>query len=484
MKKILVFAPIPLWEIHHAEVIDLIHSQAECGNIVYLATCSGTLASCPANPHHKKIKCIKCRRISKYTRSNLIPNNCIEFEIKLNKTNFKYKIDSLHDLLRVKYSNLPIGRLVASQIADNLNGVYIDLKKRKIRKKCLNLLSNGINLYLKAIELIDKLSIDEVYVWNGRRSSDGPVIFAAASKSIPYYSFISGGKTGYIHIVPDLSVQEFKNIQKTIETYKSAIDYTTKKDIGRNYFLKDIHRYIDQVGYVQFNERAVKARKIVTKKPKLLVVTSSPTEAIHMQSYVDFYGVKPFETMLKIVNTKKILDKYTVIVRWHPAKINLFHKDKEIIDKLIQKNTEILHIRPEDRDQTYDLVESSDVILSFGSTVGYVSVLLGKPVVLAGPLSNFLNNSFYPAKTIEMAQKLLLSELTPKDVSEVELYGYYIKNFGERMAYIDIIKNKSFVQIFLKNNKKELSNRVIPIHPTSQLKFNRFIKNKKHRAKK
>jgi hypothetical protein len=74
--------------------------------------------------------------------------------------------------------------------------------------------------------------------------------------------------------------------------------------------------------------KSINPRNIDKQKPMLLLVTSSPTETIHLMEHVDFYNSKPYETMLSIVSHPLIKQKYQVVVRWHPAKINLGQKDK------------------------------------------------------------------------------------------------------------------------------------------------------------
>jgi hypothetical protein len=169
--------------------------------------------------------------------------------------------------------------------------------------------------------------------------------------------------------------------------------------------------------------------------------------------------------MLSIVSNPLIKQKYQVVVRWHPAKINLGQKDKATINDLINSDSELIHIRPEDQDDTYRLVQDAAVILTFGSTVGYVAALTGKPVVIAGPMAKVFKTSFYSAKSPKQATELLLSDLEPRDPFEIELIGYYSKNFGLKMENVLMKKEGRFLNSYLIVNESNQHSRYVPIHP-------------------
>jgi hypothetical protein len=441
MEKVLIFSTVQLWRIHHAEVIELVWRLTSLGKKVYLISCDGKLNSCPANPDHLLRRCLECNLVTKKTERYLLPDKCVLLRMNLTERNYSYRVKNFNELLKIKFRNLPIGKLVASQIADDLNGVYFDTLEKKISRRINSLINNGISLYLKTIELIDQFDFDEVYTWNGRRPSDGPPIYAAQAKNIRFSTFISGGRIGKILVSNKTSVHDLQNVRNGLAKYRKDKDKEIMKYLGKKHFLVDIHDNVDQFGFQKFNEGALTSSVNVASKPILLVVTSSPNELIHQDEWINFFGdSSPYETFMSMVNDPRIIEKFSVVVRWHPAKINAFKNDRLLINKIAMGSKDITHVMPEDKTNTYDLVKQASVILSFGSTVGHVAALLGKPVILVGPLSTIFKESLFTALTKEEVVAHLFSDLKPKSTEEIELFGYYSSNFGSEMKFVSYRK--------------------------------------------
>jgi len=105
-------------------------------------------------------------------------------------------------------------------------------------------------------------------------------------------------------------------------------------------------------------------------------------------------------------------------------------------------------------------LKSFDVVLSFGSTVGYYAALQKIPVVLTGPISKVFKKSFYSAKNEKDVRKLLLSDLKSLPPDEIIAIGYWFKNFGTEMEFIEQIvpEGKNYVASLIKvgNEKKSI----------------------------
>jgi hypothetical protein len=83
----------------------------------------------------------------------------------------------MSDFYNYEYANVPVGKLVLSQIVWDQRDSCLDFLD--IKDRALKLAMGSIALYEEVKLIILKNSIDFVYVWNGRRCSDGPVVYAA-----------------------------------------------------------------------------------------------------------------------------------------------------------------------------------------------------------------------------------------------------------------------------------------------------------------
>lgn len=462
----LILSTVALWEVHHADTLEIVNRLNNDNHQVFMLSCDGELNSCPANPLRKDSLCRKCRKYTEYTEQQIISPSVTTLRLRMgifHGGDFKLKTDE--DLLLLYYEEMPIGRLVASQLADQMKGVYGFINtfgESNIRK----LIENGINLYESIKNLIYEYKIDNVYVWNGRRPSDGPALYAAKRLNKKAFAFISGGRIGKIQIVEDLSVQSIpatreqlvilrNNLLNNSLIYKEGIEFYQKYRTGA----------IKQVGYVRFNENSTPFKRQNFDKPVLLVVSSSPSESIHTPEHFKFYGCDPFDVMYKIAAHKNIVEKYQVIFRWHPGKSVGSKIDLEKIQKISDRKDGVLHIGPDSNIDTYDLLEQSSVVLSFGSTVGYVAALQGKPVVIAGPAAFLFDSGVYTAKSAEQAIEMLQSDLISLPKDEVILLGYWFNSFGTNMQYIkQVFDENGYVSSSLIRGKD-----LILIHPRPSL---------------
>ncbi len=102
-----------------------------------------------------------------------------------------------------------------------------------------------------------------------------------------------------------------------------------------------------------------------------------------------------------------------------------------IIERGNQINN-VQHIPPESNFNTYDLIDSCDVCVGFGTSVSVESCLYGKPAIFLG--NNMFEDldCFYKPNSYEELIELLNSTLTVKNFDHALAWGYYFSNFGNR----------------------------------------------------
>jgi hypothetical protein len=250
---------------------------------------------------------------------------------------------------------------------------------------------------------------------------------------------------------------------------------------GRQYFNEYLEGTLDQVGYRNFRKECNlydDPQEIVDdihdNKPILLVVTSSPREHVHTREYFRYFHDKPYETLIDIVNHNDIYKKYKVIMRWHPAgRIKNVLSGEEIaydnekIYDLAKNSNNIKHYLPCSNINTYAILKKSSVVLSTGSTVGYIAAINGLPLVIYGQIAHLFQESIYPAFSVEEARNLLLSDLQPKPVNDILRLGYWFREFGEPMEHVFCKRrnnnNKLEWWVSLHEGDKFISKKVHPV---------------------
>jgi hypothetical protein len=210
-------------------------------------------------------------------------------------------------------------------------------------------------------------------------------------------------------------------------------------------------------GFIHFSKNFSVNVNISTNKPSLLIFTSSFFEYFSMKEYLGGVFENHYDGLMKILNDLTICSKFNLIVRWHPNLSRAGPNELGVIKKIITATTTpgITHIKPDDSEDSYQLLESANAIVSFGSTIGIEAAYYGKPSILIGRMWYEDLDCIYRPQSYDELIGLLLSDLPPLPRDDALVYGYYKRNYGEgSFRYVEFrgYANKPFV-------------RDIPLHP-------------------
>ncbi len=123
-----------------------------------------------------------------------------------------------------------------------------------------------------------------------------------------------------------------------------------------------------------------------------------------------------------------------LVVRVHPGELKTHGTSMiQVINEAFKELPDHIHIvRPEDKTNTYDLIEIADLGIVFTTTVGMEMAMTGVPVVITGK-THYANKGFTHEPTDWVAYTSLLQEivanpsafrLTEKQIEQVWLYAY------------------------------------------------------------
>lgn len=442
----LILATTPLWPSHHAESIEIAHRLKNTGKHLYVC-CTGALHSCPANSGKSSSLCNKCRCESNYTRKVLLPRNFEFIELGLSETkhDLHHRPSNTAELLDIYHEEMPIGRLVASQLFNDSKGEYIDVEKNC--EKIQNLLLDGVALYEEIKKLILKYDISQVYAWNGRRQSDGPALWAAKALNKRYVAYIAGGQRDRIYMLDSLSVQDFEaratDLNLLIDSNEDLnLDFLQQQ--ANIYFQEYMTGSLKQTGFVyekKINSEKPKAKNL--EKPLLLIVTSSPKEHVHQSTYEKYFGDDPYGHTLAFLDDHRIFDKFDVVVRWHPFNRRSNELTRRRISQLIERHHQAEHYPPGSNVDTYELMSRASVVYGTGSTVAQYAALSKKIVLIYGPSAIMFGESVISVQSPGEVVEWLLNvdtfdfEANGRNINGICRLAYYARMFGNKFQHID-----------------------------------------------
>jgi hypothetical protein len=465
--KCLVFSHVALWAAHHAETVEMALNEYNAGNEVIFLSCTGALATCPANPFKKEALCKTCRKQTEYTKSKILPKEIIKIDLKFetNEERRISRISSIEDLRKIELNGFPIGMLVYSTYATNLYDSFF-ITKNHINQ--LNILiNNSIELYQYGLYFIKTNVVEKLYIWNGRRSCEGPLIYAAKELGVSYSTFISGGKYNSILIRENAGVHDIEASKKDL----SISIFNLKNNCNRYEIVNDGLKYFDYMGnkndFKSINKTNTYQFSKTFDKQNSLELTNCGKKLIgvFVGTYTEFAGLTDYdihgswcnnfyEGVEYLQNNLCELPNHKIVVRWHPNSRHLKENEYKRMNKVIQDGLHIngiTHIPSESRFNTYELIDACDISLCFGTSVAIESCLYGKPTIFIGHNMFEDLECFYKPTSYQDMVQALKSDVPIGNFDHALVWGYYFSNFGNYLY--KFLKQRSKENFFYENKR-------------------------------
>jgi len=439
--KVAVFSAHVLWPTHYETELEIIQKHLDKKDSVYHIYCNGALLPCDLNLDKNKNKCAKCieRRVS---GQELLEGN---FEkIKLNpikKDSFKFEnieeIKNIEELKKLKYDNFDIGFAIASSLISLFRDPELSVKDN--HKLIKQLLENAKNNYTYFQNLIQKINPDLIYIFNGRFIYERALFRVCQKLNIKVMIHDRVSSINKYMLFENYLPHNIKNIDFLIKKTWDASNliFSEKKQIGVQFF-EERNRGIDQSWYsfVKNQKRNKLPDNWDRRKKNIVIFNSSEDEfaAIGEEWNRGFYKsqYEGIMDILLILDTYK-LSNYCLYLRMHPNLTNVENEDVKRLKNIDNKNINIIF--PESEISSYELLLNSDLVITFGSTIGVEATFYERVSILIG--SAFYMNldvTYNPQNRNDLIE-LLKKDLLPKDQINSIKYGYYMKTFGLEYDY-------------------------------------------------
>lgn len=452
--RVLVYSHVPLWEQHHAETIEICEKHLKKNDKVFVLNCDRELFSCPANIHKNENLCNKCLRQTKRTFTDLFEKKIININLKLSREKKNIPILNLSEFINYTIDNVPFGRMALSTlITDKLKTSFFSFDDIT-ENGGLEILEFSINLYNNAKRIINEHKIDRVYVWNGRRSCDGPINYAAKNLGIEYYSYISGGQKNKYQCQPTISAMELDYSKKLSQLFyeehknNNSLEEFKKEGMMHFNFLKYGKLDGKSYGLIQFSKNFDKKNEFKRKNEKknIGIFPGSNWEYVALgQNFTTFNGqdFNQYDFLEKIICSKVIKENYNIYVRWHPFLATAGKPERNHLQNINKKYKNVEFIMPESKINSYSLLDFVDIVITFGSTIGVEATIQKKPSILFGRTYWEDSDAAYKPSSLEELENLLLkSDLKPKPLVNALKEGYFQRHRGrEEFKYIKIDEN-------------------------------------------
>lgn len=479
---VVIHTNVQLWDVHVVEAIEIALRARAKGADTTVVVCNGSLSSCPANALHSSSLCGKCNSktealVSFFEKHEVRIVSVPEFTMDPTEHKCTINISTRRDLMEFRAGGAPIGRLVASQITDDLKDVYFPLTE-SLQERAVRHCRNGAALLQWATSMLTAVGATKVFVWNGRRPSDGPFYYAAKSLGIQAFTYISGGRPGSVFVTAAPSVQEAppEEIAADIRALCERFPSAPLEGMSR----LDDYRFgtYQGVGYQNFSQPTFSSTDdlaspiqewINAKSKRIFLPTSSPSEQVHISEVDEFFGDDPYGWIERF-QAQAYESDFALIVRWHPAQNNPGTGEHARINEISQAAPPgVHHILPEEAIDAYFLAAQSDIVVTTGSTVAVWAAATSKPVIQLDPRPQFLDASWTRVSS-EAGLWQALQEPLNSSAEEAKLWSLYRAERGEEMLFVSWIDSKPVAPHLLGSNTRTARSRNLLLLPLALLR--------------
>ena len=211
-----------------------------------------------------------------------------------------------------------------------------------------------------------------------------------------------------------------------------------KEDIGKRFYTNRIQRVEDawysftkeqQEGRLPESFNHIEGKKVVT------IFNSSLDEYEGLEGFGPYFYENDNIGIKQIAEALSQHENIKLYLRIHPNLKGLDNAQNDFIKTELETIDNLEIIGAQDSVDTYALINKSDIIIVFGSTVGAEAAFAGKNVILLGRAAYEKLNCFYIPKSHDETIEAIISndfKFPIIDASETLKYGYWNENFGNK----------------------------------------------------
>ncbi len=443
--RILFYSPYGEWYLHTLYEITIAHALKLRGAEFKFIGCDAVFSDCDqhweaASPRTEQ-SCTVCREFQNRVFSNL-QIEPVWLSDKLDN-NAKHEVDDWvnslqdHELLNADFKGYKLGNWVESSVHSFYRIKELDFNEPRIVKTYRSFLSGAALACLALNKYFDEFKPDVLMLLNGRFFSHRVAFEIARERGVTVYTHERGRTDNTLRIYKDETFLTFNTLAESWEAWKEVpltrqemqtVDKIMEErakgiNTGWKSFVRgDKKRWEDFFSTI----KAHPDDKIVT------LFTSSDDEAGVSKAWLP-HIIDQFEWINRTIEYFKNKPEYKLVIRVHPNTIGHtgvnFQFLKKIID-LKKKATSQVHIvMPQDNVNSYQLLEVSEAVLTYFSSLSLEAVLRGKPALVCSK-GLFYNKGFAESllKADEYESKLdsvLRQGLTKEQLRAAYRYAYH-----------------------------------------------------------
>lgn len=483
-KKILIYSPLAGAKPHFETDLELVESCLQQSSDVLLLTCNGEIKSCDLNPYHHIGKCYRCKsrrdRGIKWIGENRIQHRSFywinsEQESEINRI-LDVPLDSIEAMRSLMVEGSDIGLAALSSVVSILREPYPNLNRHRSLIK--SQIETALTVHFSLKNHILSYEPHELILYNGRLSVLRPALRLAQKMKVQAYVHEVSGSLDRYSYSSNHSTHDLIKMKSVISDFYQnyPLPEEEKKKLAREWF-ESRYQNLDVSGFnfTKTQRLGLLPNKLKTNKLKIAIFNSSEDEMVAIDGWENPYYASQNEALEKIfsdLSGKNI----QFILRVHPNLKGIDNSQTRSLHKLEKRFPDVTFISANSQVSSYELMSSSDLIFTFGSTIGIEACYRNQPVFLLGrAVYEDAQCVFTPKSHDDLIEKIIaiskdgqLPKHQTNDQDWVK-HGFFYQFHGESFRFL---RHLDLYQVELvKNGSKDRIQASIPARILARLPF-------------
>jgi len=352
-------------------------------------------------------------------------------------SNFEPKeFDNIQSLKDYSFEGYKVGQCVAATTIS----LFRDHKVNTIKnKKFINReLKNALDV-LETIKIYqDLISPDLCYLFNGKTSIFGTIVLYCKKNKLPFRTYETTYRYGAYHLLENATPFDLEyHYEEMMSLWRdTSVKIEEKIEIANSFFENQRKGKNElEPSYIQLQKKELD-KNLIKGKEVITFFNSSIDEFASVPGWGDYvyiFGdeIRAIESICSYYKNDK---NKIFILRIHPNLKYLRNTQNRELQEL-KRIENLIVIEPHSPILSYSLLDISDKIITFGSTIGVEACYYGKPIICLGmAYYKYIEVAYSPKDEKELYSFISERQLEPKPKQNTLLYGYWAKTFGNPFA--------------------------------------------------
>jgi hypothetical protein len=454
--RILIYSPLAGSKPHFETDLELAEDYLQQGYEVLFLTCNRDVPSCDLNPKHKFGKCYRClsRQESgiKWLKGGNPSRKILFKSFYWIEAEQKKMIDSIleksfnteRELRDLVVDDSDIGLSVLSSIVSILREPNPDLTC--YQELIQSQLMTALTVHFSIMNYLQDYKPDEFILYNGRLSVLRPALRVAQKLGIQSYVHELAGVLDRYSLTSNTSPHDLRFMKELIRSFyhDSLVSDEQKREIAASWFEE---RQVNQDGsgfyFTKSQEIGLVPDSINSSKLIVSIFISSEDEMVAIGGWDNPYYKDQNCGLEKIFSDFSDDENVQFILRIHPHLRNVDNSQTLCLKAFGSRFRNVEVVSADSKVSTYSLMQSSDIVIAFGSTIGIEACYQKKAIILLGRAMYEDAQSLIKPKSHEDLVQILHDSIRSKQPPKVEFYdldwiayGFFQKCYGKSFKFV------------------------------------------------